>query len=317
MTVPRRIFELETAYAAQRDAGAEINWSISALEGASLDALAPIKGCSHPMVEAAMVRDAPADFVADPFLLEREGRLFMFFEVHNRVRNQGEIGVATSEDGRAWEYEGIVLSVPYHLSYPFVFQRDGDVFMLPEACDKEAVILYVATAFPFGWEPVCELISGAPFVDPTLVNHEGFNYLFAGEAYAGTLHLFIADDLRGQWRPHKCSPIVRSDVRHSRPAGRFVHDGDGWVRLAQSTEPIYGAYISGFRITDLSPDRYCEERLAAYPLLTGSGHGWNAFGMHHLDAIRRPGGSWYAVADGFGILGSASRSDATRQFSRP
>jgi hypothetical protein len=35
---------------------------------------------------------------------------------------EGEIGLATSEDGLKWDYKQVVLNEPFHLSYPYVFE---------------------------------------------------------------------------------------------------------------------------------------------------------------------------------------------------
>lgn len=294
------IIAAENRHAEAIAAGRRPVWSISVLEGASLASLAPSPRCRHPALAAADVRDAPAEFVADPFLLSRDGRLHLFFELYHRKRRRGEIARASSADGLRWDYEGSVLRAPHHLSYPFVFEADGEVYLMPESYQARDIALYRAAPFPSRWERAATLVSGRPYVDPTLLSHEGRHYLFAGESFRGDLHLFVAESLRGPWRTHPASPVVRADARHARPAGRFLRDAQGWIRLAQSTEPVYGAFISAFRITRLDADAYAEEPMAPYPLLAGSGSGWNAFGMHHLDALRREDGSWFALADGLG-----------------
>ncbi|MEW6688189.1 MAG: hypothetical protein AB1452_03750 [Pseudomonadota bacterium] len=301
MKLPRSVFEAEARYARARRTRSKTYWSISVLEGLTLDALVPAARCRHPALEAAQVHDVPAGYLADPFALQRDGAHFLFFEIYDRARNKGLIGLARSDDGFAWRYERTVLEEPHHLSYPFVFEQDGAAWMLPESCQAGEVRLYEADPFPRRWKRVATLLSGRAYVDPTLLSHEGWHYLFAGESHKGVLHLFCAPRLHGPWREHPASPLVRADARHARPAGRFVSDGTGWIRLAQSTEPVYGAYVSAWRITRLGPDRYQEEPLDAYPILRGSGDGWNAFGMHHLDARRRHDGSWVAVADGLDL----------------
>jgi hypothetical protein len=55
---------------------------------------------------------------------------FLFFEVMNDQGYKGEIAFATSADGLAWEYQGIVLAEPFSLSYPQVFRWRGEVYMV-------------------------------------------------------------------------------------------------------------------------------------------------------------------------------------------
>ena len=44
--------------------------------------------------------DARARFVADPILLEKGGRWYMFLEIYNEVTSQGDIGLPESPEGR-------------------------------------------------------------------------------------------------------------------------------------------------------------------------------------------------------------------------
>src|SRR5689334_15126519 len=91
-------------------------WSISVQCGRSPFVLKP--SSDAPFVTASDVDDVPATFVADPFMVRRGGEWHMFLEVLNAANDRGEIGHATSTDGRSWKYRGIVLREPFHLSYP-------------------------------------------------------------------------------------------------------------------------------------------------------------------------------------------------------
>ncbi|KAJ0653365.1 putative glycosyl hydrolase, five-bladed beta-propellor domain superfamily [Helianthus annuus] len=54
--------------------------------------------------------------------------LYMFFETKNPITMQGDIGAARSIDnGASWQQLGVVLDEEWHLSYPFVFNYDGQV----------------------------------------------------------------------------------------------------------------------------------------------------------------------------------------------
>ena len=62
---------------------------------------------------------------------------YLFFEVMNSKSGKGEIGLAISKDCRAWTYQNIVLKEEFHLSYPYVFESDGDYYMIPESCERK------------------------------------------------------------------------------------------------------------------------------------------------------------------------------------
>ncbi len=54
--------------------------------------------------------------------------LHLFFETKTIANMQGDIAVAESRDGGAsWQYLGIALDEPWHLSYPYIFEHEGQV----------------------------------------------------------------------------------------------------------------------------------------------------------------------------------------------
>lgn len=62
--------------------------------------------------------------------LFQENTLFLFFETKNSITMQGDIAVARSTDkGATWQQLGIALDEDWHLSYPYVFNYNGQVRM--------------------------------------------------------------------------------------------------------------------------------------------------------------------------------------------
>jgi hypothetical protein len=113
-----------------------------------------------------------------------------------------------------------------------------------------------------------------------------------------TLALYYADALTGPWHAHPRNPIVENDPGIGRPGGRVLVDGDRLFRFAQDSVPVYGRQVRAFEILELTADRYREREMDESPVLTASGEGWNAVGMHHLDAHRLGPASWIACVDG-------------------
>src|SRR6266436_5727006 len=136
-------------------------WSIGIYTGASPLDLGPANGVVNPILTSASVHDVPARFVADPFMVRRAGGWYMFFEVLNQATDRGEIGLATSSDGLGWTYQQIVLAEPFHLSYPYVFEWQGETYMLPETLGTQVVQLYRAETFPTCWSCVGSLVEGS------------------------------------------------------------------------------------------------------------------------------------------------------------
>jgi hypothetical protein len=277
----------------------EAIWSIGIYQGRSPLELAPAS-IAQPVLTADSVTDVAASFVADPFLLVRDGRWHMFFEVMNWRANKGEIGLATSDDGLIWRYERIVLAEDFHLSYPHVLEGDDGIYMVPESFQAGAVRLYRAVRFPYQWQCVGELLTGGYYADSTPFQYEGSWWMFTetGQATDDTLRLFYADHLRGPWHEHPKSPIIAGNARLSRPAGRVQVGQTAILRFSQDCDGEYGTAVRAIEIARLSRNDY-QEVASEMPILGPSGRGWNAGGMHHVDAIRHKNEAWLAAVDGW------------------
>lgn len=270
-------------------------WAIALYTGPSPTDLSPAPHVPCPMLTAADATDMNADFVADPFLFRYDDRWYLFFEILNAVSQRGEIAYASSEDGREWTYEQRVLAEPFHLSYPQVLAWNDAIYLIPESQQAGAVRLYRADPFPHAWTPVATLLHEG-LHDPTLFRHDDRWWMLASE-WHNTLRLFHADSLDGPWTEHPQSPLIKDDPRYARPAGRVVVDADRLIRFSQDCTAGYGQRVHAFEITHLTPTAYTE-RLLQHKVVAGTGVGWNAARMHHVDAHPHSDGSWMAVVDG-------------------
>jgi hypothetical protein len=286
----------------------DVDWSISIYEGKNFLNLQPTSVVENPVISRKDVTDAFTAFVADPFMVRVQDDWLMFFEIFNQKKDRGEIAFARSKDGYNWNYQKIVLSEDFHLSYPYVFEFESNWYMIPESCEANSVRLYKATRFPDRWELVSKILVGSRFVDASILNFEGVWWLFVGveptkEISCNTLRLYYADDLLGQWVEHPMSPIVSNNSEISRPAGRIRQIDGRPIRFAQDCSVTYGHNVSAIQIELLTKDRYVEAKiqhdLPQATLLLGQPLCYrerdylfelgtmssNKVGMHHLDFI--------------------------------
>jgi hypothetical protein len=229
---------------------------------------------------------------ADPFPLERNGRYFIFFEELIFAEKKGHISMMEiGRDGRC-SSPIRVLERDYHLSYPFLIECRGELYMVPETFHNRTVEIYRCVDFPSRWRQERVLIHDAPCADATLHHADNRWWMFVNIGVGGAkpdeeLHLFFADELLGEWKPHRQNPI-KSDVRSSRPAGRlFTTDGIVY-RPAQIGAPLYGAGISLNRVLELSPYAYREREVGRILPCPGT------LGVHTLNFAGQ-----LTVVDGF------------------
>ena len=271
-------------------------WAIAVYKGTSPSKLKPWRKAPETIITHEDVTDITADFVADPFMILIDQLWYMFFEVLNNETGFGEIGYATSSDCIQWNYGEIILREKFHLSYPMVFRNNQELYMIPETRQANEIRLYKANLFPQKWIQEKVLVKG-DYADATIFSDDNGWWMFA---LNGTkdLHLFYSDSLLGNWISHPANPIIEDDMKTSRPAGRIIKENGKIFRLAQDGVPLYGNKVRMFEITNLNRKNYSEIELEESPILKGSRKGWNAIGMHHVDAHQLEDKTWIACVDG-------------------
>ena len=277
-------------------------WSIGIMTGDSPLGLETPRQVNNPVLTCDDITDVHAGFVADPFMLCKDGVWYMFFEVLNLETEVGEIALAISRNGFCWEYQGIVLSGSQHFSYPHVFEFQDDYYMIPESWKSGAATLYRADPFPWRWIKVKNLLEGYRFADSSIFHHRDRWWLFSEAStpgHHGILKLFGSERPDGPWVEHPASPVVAGDICASRPAGRVITVNGRLIRFSQNPTPRYGTAVHAFEILELSPRIYRERPLGRSHVLGPGAELWNRDGMHHVDAHTQNDGSWLACVDGF------------------
>jgi len=215
----------------------------------------------HKLNEIRIPKDR---YWADPFTAYANGKYYIFFEEFIHKLGKGHISYIVVDSEGTHSDPTRVLELPYHISYPFLFQHNGEYYMIPETGSNRTIDLYKSLSFPDRWEKVITLMEGVRAVDTTLLQKDGLWWLFVniceneGAAGDDELFLFYASELVTQdWTPHPLNPIV-SDVRTARPAGKiFTHNGNLY-RPAQNCSRRYGYGMAINQIVTLSTTDYQE-----------------------------------------------------------
>ncbi|HTH99903.1 MAG TPA: hypothetical protein VL752_03060 [Acidisoma sp.] len=195
----------------------------------------------------------PACFWADPFGLWRDGKLHVFVERFDYHDRGGWIEVLVYDADLRLLGSRPVLREAWHLSYPFVFEAEGETWMLPEAFQSGTLTLYRARRFPDQWEPACSLPLDGPAIDATPFQFEGRWWLVYAPSHSkpakqSHLHAAYADRLTGPWTPHPGNPVL-IDRSSARPGGTpFLHGG----RIVLPVQDCRGTYGAALRLLDIS-----------------------------------------------------------------
>ena len=224
-------------------------------------------------------------FLADPFGLWRDGRLYVFVETYDYRVRIGAIEVLVYDAALTLVDRRPVLNEPWHLSYPLVFEAEGETWMLPEAHRSNRLTLYRSVDFPTRWEPAHVIALDHVAVDATPLFHDRRWWLFYTSAdrepdKMRALHVAYADRLAGPWTPHPQNP-VRVDIASARPGGLPVVVDGRIVLPVQDCSRTYGGAIRPLTIT-ITPDRFAAEM--STPLIAPASAAPFVEGLHTLAA---------------------------------
>lgn len=218
-------------------------------------------------------------YVADPFPWPGTGRVLC-----EEMPRTGEVGriIALAPCGLDLVPSGTILKEAWHHSYPCTFQDGTDVYMIAEATERGATMLYRLE--PTGaLTPACMVAPDRCLADPTLFAHDGLFWIACTDLDLGlhdNLCLLYADSLTGPWHSHRLLP-VRFDVRGARPAGSVFRVDGHLFRPGQDCSSTYGAAITIHRIDVLTP---CDYRETAVSELRPDPDGPYPHGLHTLSS---------------------------------
>jgi hypothetical protein len=222
-------------------------------------------------------------FWADPFPVEANGRHYIFFEELPFAAGKAHISVVEVDRAGRASAPVRVLERDYHLSYPFLLEEGGTLYMIPESAHNRAIEVYRCVEFPHRWKLERAILRDVWAADATFHRAGDRWWMFAAMGADGgevndELHLFQSDRLLGDWKPHRRNP-VRSDVRGARPAGRLFESGGALYRPGQVCTPIYGAAVALHRVTRLTEGEYAEEEVRRIAPAAGG----DVIGMHTIN----------------------------------
>ena len=207
-------------------------------------------------------------FWADPFVIEKEQKTYIFFEEFLYKKNKAHISVLElGKDGHCVE-PVVVLDKPYHLSYPFIFESENTLYMIPETGGNKTVELYKCTAFPLKWEFVKNLMEDLVLTDVTLLYHQEKWWLFGtvqnhpSTSTNDQLFLYYSDTfLSFDWTPHPQNPVA-TIISNCRPAGNIFKANSKLYRPAQNnSSKQYGYAIKINEIEVLNETEYKEREV--------------------------------------------------------
>ena len=212
---------------------------------------------------------APAgSYYADPFLWQHAGSDWLFVEEFRYGANAGRLVALPLADGRPAGPAQPLELPPGHKSFPFLFEHEGRLFLLPESTHNRTADLYRCEEFPRRWQLHRRLLVDVDAADSVLLAHAGRWWLFTAvrdEQSADGRHLAIfhrPDLLAGTWQAHPVNAERRPadpPAGRSRCAGAIVRTAGGeLLRPVHTSRRYYGQSAQLMRIERLTPAEFQE-----------------------------------------------------------
>lgn len=188
-------------------------------------------------------------YQADPFLFRKGNKRCLFIEDYDYMK--GKISVYDVDDSGPHNLR-TAIEEAWHMSYPFLFEHDGQTWMVPETGWNGKIDLYRCLEFPDKWTRIKTLIH-KPGFDSTLIGVNDKIWLFTTHGDLDELSIYCADDLLGEWRL-----FHKGKYTHSRSAGKIFSHDFRLIRPTQDCSACYGHAIV-FKEIQMSEDGYKEK----------------------------------------------------------
>ncbi|WP_193171447.1 glucosamine inositolphosphorylceramide transferase family protein [Nisaea nitritireducens] len=219
---------------------------------------------------AAVIKNPPGRFLADPFVIFRDGAHYCFVEDYDYAHGRGKISVLRLRDD-GYDDLGSALEEGFHLSYPYLFEADGELYMCPETHEAGDIRLYKCVGFPNSWQLHKVIMRDVNAADTSIFSHDGKWWMLTNIDSAGIgdhdseLHLFHADTFDSEsWTPHPRNPVI-FDSRKARNGGLFIEDGDIFRVFQVQGFDSYGAAMGIARIDELDEQTFSESEICTIP----------------------------------------------------
>ena len=208
------------------------------------------------------------NFFADPFIFKKDNLNIIFVENFDYLENKGCISALSINDN-GYKYLGNVLKESFHLSFPFIFEWNKEIFMVPETHHKKEIRLYKCENFPMKWGLHKVIMKNVNAADTMIFRKENIWFMLTNICSAGygehqsELHIFYNKDLfSDNWKPIKSGNPVIFDSMRARNGGFFLNQNNLYRINQIHDKDHYGKSFGINKIECLNENEYKESRIS-------------------------------------------------------
>lgn len=225
------------------------------------------------------------EFWADPFIFKHKDKDYIFFENYNYKSKKGKISCGRVNNSQLIDVVDVI-EKEYHMSYPFIFKEDNNIFLIPETSENNRLEIYKCVDFPFNWELHSTVFEGEKIIDASIYICKNKNkWLFlnkpAGITAPDSSDLYIykvnSDDFK-ELEPHKNNPVIINSKVARNGGAIFEYKNETYRPSQANIEGIYGRGLNINKIKKLTIDEYIEETI----IMAKPNFDKGLIAMHHL-----------------------------------
>lgn len=228
-------------------------------------------------------------YFADPFVISKNNKKFIFVEDFSFKNNKGSISVIEIDENDHKKIYEKIIEENFHLSFPFVFFYENNLYMVPETAEANSIKLYKCNSFPHKWEYCYDLIPKINCADTVIFKRDDYYYLLTSTSFyndfSSKLEIYFADNpISNSWKPCKLNPIF-FDIKNGRNGGLIYKDNEIF-RVAQTYgindlgDNQYGRKFSVNKIIQLNQEKFEEKNI----LNIQPDFKKNLLGTHHMNS---------------------------------
>ena len=202
-------------------------------------------------------------YFADPFVIKKNGEHYCFVEDFNHVKNKGSIS-AFKISSNGYEELGEVLKEDFHISFPFLFEYQNQIFMCPETSAINEIRLYKCDEFPFKWTFYKTIMKNVSAADTVIFYCNEKWWLLTNideshiQDHSCQLHVFYnSNPLTEDWKAHELNPVI-FDSNSARNGGLIIQGKDIYRIFQKQGFDLYGEGLGIAKIDILNTNKYNE-----------------------------------------------------------
>tara|TARA_B100001142_G_scaffold322598_1_gene371133 strand:+ start:501 stop:2207 length:1707 start_codon:yes stop_codon:yes gene_type:complete len=225
-------------------------------------------GFSKSLWRYKEIKNPKNRFLADPFIFEKDKSTFIFVEDFFYSDKKGRISAIQITEN-SYNFVGVVLEENFHLSFPYVFENQGEIFMVPETFKNKDIRLYKCVEFPTKWKFEKILMNNISAADTMLIHRDDKWFMLTNicsgtyDDHQSELHIFYADNLMAnEWYPLKSGNPVIFDSLTARNGGLFRENNELFRVNQIQGKDHYGKSFGINKIIELNINTYREERVS-------------------------------------------------------